>query len=390
MFRRTILFAIIIIFGVVIAVSAGDFYWNKNEAGLAYAPEGPTDEELKKQIGQMIIMGFRGTEADGNSDVYKIIKDVQIGGVVLFDYDIPSNSFPRNIVNAEQVKKLISDIQEYSKTPLFVSVDAEGGNVNRLKEKYGFLPVLSAEEMGKDKTSETTKKESAKLAEELKNLGFNMNLAPVVDLNINPDNPVIGKLGRSFSADANEVIEQAGIFIKKHAENNIITVEKHFPGQGSAKNDTHLGMADVTDFYEQEELIPYQKLNDEGLLDAVMAAHTINKKVDDKYPASISDNFLQGVLRNQIGFKGVIISDDMQMSAISDNYGFNEALIASINAGTDIIIISNNTSSGYDKDIARKSADIIFKAVKEGEIDKNRIAESYGRIISLKKKFKII
>ena len=180
-----------------------------------------SDEELKKEIGQMIMIGFRGTEAPENSDIYKIIKDVQIGGVVLFDYDVPSNSFPRNITSPEQTKKLIFDIQKYSVTPLFISVDAEGGNVNRLKEKYGFLPVVSAEKMGEDKTSKTTGKESAKLAEELKSAGFNMNLAPVVDLNINPKNSIIGELGRSFSASPENVVNQARVFIQNHLSNNL-------------------------------------------------------------------------------------------------------------------------------------------------------------------------
>ena len=101
-----------------------------------------TDNQLKEKIGQMIVIGFQGTEAPENSDIYKIIKDVKIGGVVLSDYDVPSNSFPRNIINSEQTKKLISDIQKYSTVPLFIAVDAEGGKINRLKEKYGFLPIL--------------------------------------------------------------------------------------------------------------------------------------------------------------------------------------------------------------------------------------------------------
>src|SRR3989344_4880109 len=160
-----------------------------------------SDDQLKEEIGQMIMTGFRGTEVSENSDVYKMIKDIKIGGVVFFDYDVPSNSFPRNIVNYEQTKKLISDIQKFSAIPLFAAVDVEGGNINRLKQKYGFLPIVSAEKMGQDKTLQTTYKESRELSVELKGLGFNMNLAPVVDVNLNPKNPIIGALGRSFSSD---------------------------------------------------------------------------------------------------------------------------------------------------------------------------------------------
>lgn len=366
------------------------FIFFKNDRSVIKEETILTDQDLKEEIGQMIMIGFRGTEAPENSDIYKIIKDVKIGGVVLSDYDVPSKGFSRNIINPEQTKKLISDIQKYSVSPLFVAVDAEGGNINRLKQRYGFLPIISPEEMGKDKTFKTTEKESIKLAEELKGLGFNMNLAPVVDVNINPENPIIGALGRSFSSDSEEVVNQARVFIKSHLKNNIITVAKHFPGQGSAKEDSHLGIADVTDTYKKEELSPYQKLNDEGLLSAVMTAHIMDKKIDNNYPATLSAAFLQDVLRNQIGFKGVIISDDMQMAAIDSNYKLDEAIIMAVNAGCDIVFIFNNSSGGYDEKIAYEARDIIFNAVKDNKIEEKRITESYNRILGLKKQFEII
>src|SRR3989338_2357872 len=349
-----------------------------------------SDDQLKERIGQMIMTGFRGTEARENSDIYKMIKDVKIGGVVLFDYDIPSGSFPRNITSYEQTKKLTSDIQKYSITPLFVAVDAEGGNVNRLKQKYGFLPIVSEEKMGQDKTLQTTYKESTELAVELRGLGFNMNLAPVVDVNINPKNPIIGALMRSFSSDAKEVSKQAKIFIENLQEDDIVAVAKHFPGQGSATEDSHDGQVDITNTYKNEELLPYQNLNNDGLLKAVMVAHIINKNIDKNYPASLSEIFLQNILRNQIGFTGVIISDDMQMAAISDNYELDEAIITAINAGIDVVIVSNNGPDGYDKDMAQKVRDIIFNAIKEGKIKEWRITESYNRILDLKKEFGII
>ena len=349
-----------------------------------------SDDKLKEEIGQMIMTGFRGTEVSENSDVYKMIKDIKIGGVVLFDYDIPSSSFPRNIINYEQTKKLVSDIQKYSAIPLFVAIDAEGGNVNRLARKYGFLPIVSAEKMGRDKTLQTTYKESAELTVELKGLGFNMNLAPVVDVNLNPENPVIGALERSFSSDSKEVARQAKVFIENHLKNDIVAVAKHFPGQGSATKDSHNETADITNTYKYEELLPYQNLNNEGLLKAVMVAHIINKNIDKNYPATLSPAFLQNILRNQIGFTGVIISDDMQMAAISDNYELDEAIITAINAGIDVVIVSNNGPDGYDKDMAQKVRDIIFNAIKEGKIKEWRITESYNRILDLKKEFGII
>ncbi|MDD2731671.1 MAG: glycoside hydrolase family 3 N-terminal domain-containing protein [Candidatus Pacebacteria bacterium] len=389
MFKKSIILIIlfIILLGLILV------YIDKSELGYVGKDNlnnELTDEELKEKIGQMIMTGFRGTEILEGSDAYNMIKDVKVGGVVLFDYDVFSNSFPRNIVDYDQTKKLISDIQSYSSIPLFVAVDAEGGKVNRLKEEYGFTAVLSAEEMGRDKTLKTTDKESLKLALELKELGFNMNLAPVVDLNINPSNPIIGALGRSFSQDKEETAKQAEVFIENHLKNGIVCVAKHFPGQGSAEEDTHLGLADITESYKEEEFFPYYYLNEKGLLKAVMAAHTINRNIDNDYPAALSSVFLEDILRNQIGFGGVIISDDMQMSAITNNYNLDEAVIKAVNAGIDIILISNNTSYGYDKDIAHKVRDIIFNAVRDNRIKEDRVIESYNRILDLKREFRII
>lgn len=349
-----------------------------------------SEDELKEKIGQMIMVGFRGTEISENSDIVKAIKDIKVGGVALSDYDVASKSFPRNILNPKQTKKLISDLQQYSTTPLLIAVDAEGGSINRLKQTYGFSQISSPEKMGKDKTLETAQKESLKLADELKATGFNMNLAPVVDLNINPKNPIIGALGRSFSKDAEVVVNNARVFIRSHLNKNIINVEKHFPGQGSAESDSHLGLTDITKTYKDQELDPYIKLNNEELLDAVMIAHVVNQNIDSDYPATLSEKFLKTILRNQIGFKGVIISDDMQMGAIVENYKFEESIIKAINAGTDIVYFFNNNPNGYDENIAYKVRDAILNAVKEKKISEERIVESYNRIINLKKKFEII
>jgi beta-N-acetylhexosaminidase len=348
------------------------------------------DQELKKKIGQMIIIGFRGTEAKEDSDVYKMIKDIGPGGVILFDYDVPSNTFPRNIVNYEQTKNLLADLKSYSSTPLLTAIDAEGGAVNRLKEKYGFLPIVSAEKMGKDLTLKTTKEESEKLAEELSKLGFNMNFAPVVDLNINSKNPIIGALGRSFSSDPKIVFNNAKIFIENHSKNNIITAAKHFPGHGSSTNDSHLGMVDVTNTYQAKELDPYIKLQKEHLLNVVMTAHIFDRNIDKEYPATLSYNFIQKILREQIGFNGVVVSDDMQMNAIVNSYGAEEAIIKAVNAGCDMLILSNNGTTEYNKNLPYEAVDIIYNAVEKGEISKERIEKSYERIYELKRKFGII
>lgn len=340
-----------------------------------------SDDELKEKIGQMLFVGFRGIKAPQDSEIYKIIKNVKPGGIMLFDYDVPSASFERNIENPEQVKSLIKELQNDSKTPLFMAVDAEGGNVLRLKKEYGFVGILSPEKMAETKS---TAKESAKLAKELHNLGFNMDFAPVIDVNVNPKNPIIGKLERSFSSNPEIVAENARIFIENLAKENIVAVAKHFPGHGSSSSDSHLGIVDVTKTYQQNELLPYKSLNQQGILRAVMTAHIINKNIDEKYPATLSDKFLENILRKEIGFSGIIISDDMQMSAISKNYGFEESIVLAVNAGVDMISISNNTTAGYDKNAAYKARDAIFSAVKQGKISQERINESYKKILDLK------
>jgi len=352
--------------------------------GFYYLYSTNEDRKLKNEIGQMIMIGFRGTEAKPGSYITKVLREVKVGGVILFDYDVPSKSYNRNIINPEQVENLISNLKLYSSEPLLVAVDAEGGKVNRLKETYGFSPILSPKEMGEEGNTVSTTKEAGKLAFELKTLGFNMNMAPVVDVDVNPENPVIGALGRSFSADPQQVFLDASAFIEAHKKENIITVAKHFPGHGSSQNDSHLGMVDVTDTYKKEELIPYQKIQQAGLLQVVMTAHIINRNIDENYPATLSSRFLQDILRGGIGFKGVIISDDMQMGAITSNYGFEEAIVLAINAGCDILIVSNNGSTGYDEDMPYKVRDTIYNAVKDGKISRERIAESYSRISLLK------
>jgi beta-N-acetylhexosaminidase len=385
-----LLILLIVSFSLFIFLFKDDLSCDCNGEPKVYESNFIEKGELEEKIGQMIIIGFRGTELNEDSIIVKIIEEVKIGGVVLFDYDIPSESFPRNIISPKQTKDLISGLQSHSSIPLFIAVDAEGGKVNRLKPEYGFFDFYSAEKLGKIGDYKFTKEESFKLSKQLQEVGFNINFAPVIDVNINSDNPVIGRLGRSFSSDYQEVILHAQAFIEGHAQNNIIAVVKHFPGHGSSFSDSHLGLVDVTDTFKEEELFPYINLQEKGLLGAVMTAHIINKEVDEEYPATLSYNFLNKLLREEIGFNGLIISDDMQMGAISDNYGFEEAIIKTINSGCDILLFSNNRPEEFNENLAREVKEIIYRAVKDGKISEGRISESFDRIMEIKKEFKVI
>ena len=342
---------------------------------------------LKEKIGQMLMVGFRGAEIDDDSEIAKTIEELNLGGVILFDYDAPSKSRPRNIVDWQQTQKLIADLKSYAKNePLLAAVDAEGGMINRLKPSMGFAEIDSAQNLG-DKNGIVAISEYWTLAKQLAELGFNVNFAPVVDLNINPKNPVIGGLERSFSDNPKTAADYARAFIAAHRSFDIITSLKHFPGHGSSNADSHLGLVDITDSYQDQELFPYKELIKDNGADSIMTAHIINQNIDPEYPATLSPKFINDILRQDLEFDGVVFTDDMQMGAIIDNYGFEDSIIRAINAGCDILIFSNNGAE-YDDSIARRARDAIFQAVQDGIISESRINESYSRILALKSKIK--
>ncbi len=348
-----------------------------------------SEEELKEKIGQMIIVGFRGTKIDENSPIVRALRELNIGGVILYDIDGPSGKYPRNIINKDQLRELILGLQKFAKIPLFIAIDAEGGKVNRLKQEYGFEEILSHRKLGEIDDLKITKREAEKLARELKEVGINMNFAPVVDLNLNPQNPVISKLERSFSLSPQKVISHAEVFIKTFKEYKIVPVIKHFPGHGSSFGDSHFEKVDITNTFQEEELLPYKMLVKNKIVDAILVSHLYHKKIDKNYPASLSEKFLKGILRKEIGFKGIIISDDFQMKSISNFYSLKDILEKAINCGVNILLFSNNVSE-YDEKLPYKIVNTILNGVKEGRIQKERILESYSKIYDLKRKYEII
>ena len=366
---------------LILMLSGGPGPW-------AHPPHAQANASLEDMIGQMLLIGFRGTEAPPDSSIIRTVKALNAGGVVLFDYDVPSGSFPRNIESPGQLRRLIRDLQSQAPTPLLVAVDAEGGRINRLKPGYGFAEIPSAQALGRGKPS-SARPHYARLSRQLRDLGVNLNLAPVVDLNINPRNPVIGSLERSFSDDAETVTALASVFIEAHHESGILTCLKHFPGHGSSREDSHLGLVDVTDTYRDSELEPYRDLIRDSKVDTVMTAHVMHRGIDPDLPATLSPRFLKNILRDRLGFSGVIISDDMQMGAISRNFGFAEALIQAVRAGCDILALANNGQT-YDPEAAVKAHGILVEAVRQGSIPRSTIEASYGRIIRLKRKSGVI
>jgi beta-N-acetylhexosaminidase len=350
---------------------------------VTFRPEHAIDRELRQMAGQMVMVGFRGLAADEWPQAEEQIRGTGIGGVILFDYDVPSGTAVRNVSSPEQVRRLVGDLQLLAPTPLLVAIDQEGGRVNRLKERFGFPPTLSAASLGRVNDTILTARQALQTAELLASLGITMNFAPVVDVNSNRDNPIIGKIERSFSPDPQEVALHAAAVVRAHRQSGVLTALKHFPGHGSSTADSHKGFVDVTGTWSDSELLPYRKLISEGLADAVMTAHIVNDRLDPGRPATLSRPILQGVLRDRLGFEGVIVSDDLQMGAIREHYGFEEAVAMALDAGVDLLVFGNN--SVYDPEIGSRAVEVIVRLVSAGTIPRERIEASWSRIMKLKK-----
>jgi len=336
-------------------------------------------------IGQLIMVGFRGMDVNNDHFIVRDIEEYNLCGVVLFDYDVILKEFSRNIKSPSQVLNLTQKLQEYSRIPLFIAVDMEGGRVNRLKCECGFDKTYSAKQLGDKNDIEFTKNAGENIAKTLFDIGINLNFAPVVDVNINPKSPAIGKLERSFSGNPHIVINQALAFIEGHEKYNIITCLKHFPGHGSAEDDTHLGITDITKTWQKIELMPYREIIKADKCSMIMTGHLFNKKLDRNYPSTLSKNMINNILRNKLKYQGVVISDDLQMKAITNHFGLKQSIHLAINSGIDILLFGNNLE--YDEDVTPRAVSIIIELLDEGKISLSRLEESYNRIMSLKKKY---
>ena len=345
-----------------------------------------TNTELRAKTGQMVFVGFRGTSAGEQSAIVRSIRRGSVGGLWLVDNDSPMGATWGNIQSPDQVRLLTRELQRHAEIPLFLSLDAEGGEIIRLKPKYGFPEFPSADELGKSNDLELTRQTSRAIAMLLKELGFNLNFAPVVDVNKNPSNRAIGMKRRSYSANAALVSEHAAAFVEEHRALGVRTVLKHYPGHGSAAGDTHLGYVDISLTWDEDELLPYRTLVGRGLCDAVMTAHVTHRMIDPDKPATLSPVFLQGMLRTSLGFDGVVIVDDFNMKAISEHYPFEEAVRLALLAGADIILQGNVVH--YREDAAEYAHEAIVKLVSAGAIPAERIEQSYRRIMRLKQEMR--
>ena len=340
-----------------------------------FSSENYTKPEIEKMISKMVILGFSGESVTSNDEIYKNVKS-GLGGVILFDKDPNDKQKVKNVRNKEQLKTLTSQLQAISKQKLLISIDQEGGIVQRLKVEDGFVNTLKASEVAL-KGENFAKQTYKLLANDLKESGINTDFAPVVDLAINKENKVIVTRGRSFGQSSNEVIKYSSIFVEELKKQNIISVLKHFPGHGSSLGDSHLGFVDITNTWNEKELEPYKYFIKNNKVDMIMTAHVYNKNLDATNPATLSYNINTKLLRNKLGFEGVLVSDDLQMYAISKHYDLKQTLTLSINSGVNMLLFANQLA----KPITLKQiVDIVYSQILNKEISLEQIIKSNQRI----------
>lgn len=335
------------------------------------------NDSLDIKIGQLIIFGFYGTSLTPANPVYQAVQQGKVGSILIYGRNIAKKNA------ADSLQQLITAFQQAAPLPLFISIDQEGGKVNRLRPELGFPNMPSAFWLGTLDVQDSTLHYGNVIAATLQQLGINLNYAPVLDVH-RPECPVLGARERCFSADPLAVARHAGWMVDAHHAHQVKTVLKHFPGHGSSLADSHLGVADVTRTWQAEELIPYQQLIQAQKADAIMTAHIVNGQLEPSLlPATLSKRIMTGLLRDSLGFKGVIFSDDMQMKAISEMYKLEEAIYLALDAGVDVLMFSNNIPGV--KDYAPENIHRIVKQlVVTGKISPERIDGSYRRVMTLK------
>ena len=341
---------------------------------------------LHAMIGQMLMFGFQGTSPtqQGPRRIARQLCNGTIGGVVLLGH---------NVKSAAQVKRLTAlfGTTGASMLPL-IAVDQEGGEVQRLGPKAGYNRVPEAAAIAKRHSADKAFSIYSRAAEQVRAAGFNVNLGPVVDVNINPRNPIIGKRGRSYGRDPKTVIAFARSFVAAHHHRGVLTALKHFPGHGSSRRDSHKSFVDISRSWKRDqELAPFAAMaNDARYGDMVMTGHLYHRSLSGagRYPATLSAKAINGLLRGELGYRGVVITDDLEMAAVRKRFGLKETVIRAVKAGNDILLISNSADPRLD--LPERVSAIIAEAVSSGEIEMSVIEASFHRISALKSKLGLL
>lgn len=328
---------------------------------------------LEEKIGQLLVAGFHGKEV--SNDIEELIREYHVGNIILFQ---------RNIQDSEQLGELNRNLQtlmeKHNRIPAFISIDQEGGMVARLVTKATHFPGNMALAAGGD--YKDAYEFGAAMGQELRNVGVNINFAPVLDINNNPENPVIGV--RSYGDSPEKVAEYGKHFFKGLQSEGVIGFGKHFPGHGNTKVDSHLGLPSISSNLEElkkVELVPFIEAINNGI-DGIMTAHIIFPEIEkNMVPATLSKTIITGLLREQLGFEGLIVTDSIEMKAIANNYGLEDAVVRALSAGVDLICVS------HTKEEQVISFNAIKKAVEEGRLSIQEVDAKVERILSYKEKY---
>ena len=321
------------------------------------------------------MVGFRGLTI-GPHDPITSALEAGLGGVILFDRDRVKPT--RNIASPSQLEALTSAVRAASSGTVFIAIDQEGGRVSRLKPARGFPATQSQADIGATADPNVAFDAGRAMGETMAAAGIDLDLAPVVDVNVNPTNPAIGALERSFSSDPGVVAAMAEAEVRGLHDQGVRAAIKHFPGLGSASANTDFDDVDVTKTWTDAELDPYRALFAAGVPDAVMSGHIVNDRFDPGIPASLSAPTIDGLLRGQLGWSGVIMTDDLGAEAIAGRYHRGEAIALAIEAGNDLLLFANQTI--YVADLATEVIDSIVGHVTSGRIAERRLDASIERL----------
>ena len=338
-----------------------------------------TRARLDRELGQLLLVGFDGTNDADAPGLAPLVCEARVGGVLLFE---------RNVVDAAQVRALTARVRDHAtacgvSAPL-IAMDAEGGRVMRLSPHAGYTDTLSARALSEANDLALTELEARRIGRMLREAGITWDLAPVVDVGYNPANTVIVGRERSYGANPLLVTAHARAFVRGlHAE-GVLTALKHFPGHGGSFGDSHTGVVDVTGTADRDlELVPYRTLIAERAVDAVMTAHVFNRALDRRYPATLSQSTVTRLLRHELGWNGVVVSDDVRMRAIEQYYGLGEAAVLALDAGVDVLlIVEDRLPDGRSAAAVARAA--ILAALVDGRLTTGRVMESLARVSALK------
>ncbi len=335
------------------------------------------DVQLDAMIGQMIMVGFEGSRRDDPS-FQALLKKAASGRISGALY------LQRNLGSKRDVIAMNRLLTEAAENPFLIAIDQEGGEIQRIPRELGFPTIASARKVAGSLTPRQAFEAYSGLARHLSDWGFNYNFAPVADLDVNSTSPAIGRFGRSFSSNADVVVQYCAAFIDAHRQYGVLTSLKHFPGHGSAVTDSHDGFVDVTKTAKSEELQVFKDLIDQDFADSVMIGHIHNGKLqpDSDLPATLDRRVVIDLLRKKLGFHGVVVTDDLQMAALSRHFDLRDTVVKAVLAGNDLLVFGNSRS--VDPRIDEKVAAILREEAASNPLVREAIVRAAGKVAALK------